>query len=460
MIKECCSILCQQCEDPLLGLLVARIVEAQCLNEYGQTGRKGGYILGPIARNIISTYLLPGYLSGVEIDSCSNLSAKYSEIHNSKSKILLSVAPSVASSMKREKEGSNVKGEDYFRNNKSYIWREEKLKASFGMCGVDAAVLGLVCASWLQCNRTLDITFQHCCSLGLFSSALSAQIPLLPSHMYGIMQKYFTSPTSSSQSDSLLSGPDSTGLGHILSPPAGFIVEERVRNLLSSAALMRWLLVSTWNESSDTDIVKSDNGKHQLDFTEYRNRNLNFNSQQIRTLFTAVNFFLTEALGGKDDFPALQMKNIALKKKIFESVDRSRLRSQLEKEDASKQHGKDESTFKKACRVAFLAYKTEVQWSKAAAKMEESYLVTPPVAKVSTPSTFDIFDMPPVRRTAARPTVTATATPTAVSTPSTFDIFDMPPPVRRPAARPPATATAAAPTTTALLSLLKIFFVD
>ena len=56
---------------------VARIVEAQCLNEYGQTCRKGGYILGPIARNIISTYLLPGYLSGVEIDSCSNLSAKY-----------------------------------------------------------------------------------------------------------------------------------------------------------------------------------------------------------------------------------------------------------------------------------------------------------------------------------------------------------------------------------------------
>jgi hypothetical protein len=68
MVKEACSVLCKQCNDPFTALLVARIVE----HRQGPLARKGGYILGPAARNVISVYLLPGLLRGIANSSRAN----------------------------------------------------------------------------------------------------------------------------------------------------------------------------------------------------------------------------------------------------------------------------------------------------------------------------------------------------------------------------------------------------
>ena len=423
MIKEACSILCKQCEDPLLGLLVARIVESQCLLKYGNTGRKGGYILGPVSRNIISTYVLPGFLSGVEIGSNSNLSTRYTEIFNLKGKIVLPTAQLRTSSAKKETEKDVCRGIPSIESNKCYQHREEKLKVSFGASGVDAAALSLVCAMWLQCNRTVDICFQHCCAKGFFSSALSAHSPLLPLHIYGTIQSFFSSTPPRSTDIFTPNNHGGATLSHPLSFPAGHVIAERVSNILSSASVIRWLLVSSgddFNTGTKKGIVQDPSI-----FRTYRSKNLSFNSRQISSVFTAVEYFLAEALSGKKDLSALEMEVAALKSDIFKSFGREKLKSKVEVEEGSRQRERYENTFKKSCRAAFVSWKRDQEVIKNSAEREREATLFPPVDSVAArsaivgPSTFDIFDMPSTRRVPSRlppsSVITATAAATACS---------------------------------------------
>ena len=463
MIKEACSILCKQCEDPLLGLLVARIVENQCLLKYGYASRKGGFILGPVSRNIIATYLLPGFLSGVEIGSISSLSARYSEVSNLKEKVFLPTAQSRRSSAERESEKKSTIQPTPLESNKCYLHKEQKLKISFGASGVDAAALSLVCAMWLQCNQTVDITFKHCCAIGLFSSALSAQSPLLPVRMYGVMQSYFSS-TRPCSSDTFTPNFDrGAAISHPLSFPAGHIIAERVRNILSSAALIRWLLVSSGDEKSVG--TKNEEIQGPAHLRVYRNRNLSFNSNQVCTVFNAVELFLTEALAGRRDLSALKIENVLMKSAIFDSFDQRRLKSKFERQENNSLQEKFENAFKKSCRVAFLAWKSDMQRRKIAAE-RETLLSAPQlpiqtVGTIASQNAFDIFDIPPTRRVSNRPPPAtnttaidavpaananinpASATSITGASQNAFDIFDIPPTRRVSNRPPPATNTTA-----------------
>ena len=417
MIKEACSILCKQCEDPLLGLLVARIVESQCLLKYGNAGRKGGYILGPVARNIISTYVLPGFLSGVEIGSNFNLRARYTEVFNLNGKIVQPITQSRTSSVKKETDKDVSMDTPSIESNQCYQHREEKLKVSFGASGVDAAALSLVCAMWLQCNRTVDICFSHCCAMGFFSSALSAHSPLLPLHMYQTMESFFSSTPPRSTDMFSPNNHSSATLSHPLSFPVGYIIAERVSNILSSASVIRWLLVST---GDDCNTGTTRGIAQDLSFFEtYRSRNLSFNSRQISSVFSAVEFFLAEALSGKKDLSALEMKVAALKSDIFKSFGREKLKSKEDVEEGTRRRERYENSFKKSCRAVFLSWKKEKEILKITAEREATFF--PPVdsavarnANVGS-STFDIFDMPSTRRVASRLPLSSVVTATAYS---------------------------------------------
>ena len=413
--------------DPLLGLLVARIVENRSLSQTGQVGQKGGYILGPTARNIITTYLLPGFLAGAEMDGHTALSRSLKSTYEVKGSAVYPLSVTPMGSQKSGSEGGNSSTTGYWGEEKAQVHREQQLSVSFGVSGVDAVALSVVCSMWLQESRTLDLVFHHCCSLGLFSAALSAQRPLLPLHAYKLFESFLTSSSSSSSSSSFTSYV-AVPPPHSLSPSAGRVISDRVHSVLATAGLMRWLLVSSYHEDICIPRGISDSNSEiqvPLVIKKYRNRNLNFNSGQLMNALNAVEVFLVEYVEEGSDSSDLMMKHALLKKQIIASNAerrKTRIADQLSGE-------KYENSFKKACRAAYTSWKT-------APKLQAQ-----PSGTAAPQAAFDIFDQP-VRRVNAPAPVPAAAAPQAA-----FDIFDQP--VRRvnaPVPAPvPAAAAAAAP---------------
>jgi len=62
MLKEACGIVCKQMNDPLLALLIARLVEQRG----GPGAKKGGLVLGPDARRVALDYIIPEMLRAIE----------------------------------------------------------------------------------------------------------------------------------------------------------------------------------------------------------------------------------------------------------------------------------------------------------------------------------------------------------------------------------------------------------
>ena len=388
---------------------MARIVENRSLSQTGQVGQKGGYILGPTARNIITTYLLPGFLAGAEMDGHTALSRSLKSTYEVKGSAVYPLSVTPMGSQKSGSEGGNSSTTGYWGEEKAQVHREQQLSVSFGVSGVDAVALSVVCSMWLQESRTLDLVFHHCCSLGLFSAALSAQRPLLPLHAYKLFESFLTSSSSSSTSfTSYVAVPPP----HSLSPSAGRVISDRVHSVLATAGLMRWLLVSSYHE--DTCIprgISDRNSEIQLPLVikKYRNRNLNFNSGQLMNALNAVEVFLVEYVEEGSDSSDLMMKHALLKKQIIASNAerrKTRIADQLSGEEY-------ENSFKKACRAAYTSWKT-------APKLQAQ-----PSTAAAPQAAFDIFDQP-VRRVNAPAPVPAAA---AAAPQAAFDIFDQP--VRR-----------------------------
>jgi hypothetical protein len=424
---------------------VARIIENRGLAQTGLAGRKGGYILGPTARNIITTYLLPGLLAGVEMDGHTSLSGSIRGIYEVKGSAIypLSVTPmgsQKSGSQKSASEGGNTGTSAYWGEEKAQVHREQQLSVSFGVSGVDAVALSVACAMWLQESRTLDLVFHHCCALGLFSSALSAQRPLLPHHAYKLFESFLTS---SSSSPSCFTPYVAVPPPHTLSPSAGRVTADRVQSVLATAGLVRWLLVSSYHEDlTIPSTIPETNSEVRLPiiFKKYRNRNLNFNSEQLMCALKAVEVFLLEYLETKSDSSDLIMRHALLKNQIIASIaERRRTRSADEVSGE-----KYENSFKRACRAAYMSWKTapklqdsNAQSSGADAPQAAFDIFDQPVRRVNAPApvsapvtaapqaAFDIFDQP-VRRVNAPAPVSA---PVTAAPQAAFDIFDQP--VRR-----------------------------
>ena len=360
---------------------MARIVENRSLSQTGQVGQKGGYILGPTARNIITTYLLPGFLAGAEMDGHTALSRSLKSTYEVKGSAVYPLSVTPMGSQKSGSEGGNSSTTGFWGEEKAQVHREQQLSVSFGVSGVDAVALSVVCSMWLQESRTLDLVFHHCCSLGLFSAALSAQRPLLPLHAYKLFESFLTSSSSSSTSfTSYVAVPPP----HSLSPSAGRVISDRVHSVLATAGLMRWLLVSSYHEDICIPRGISDrNSEIQLPLVikKYRNRNLNFNSGQLMNALNAVEVFLVEYVEEGSDSSDLMMKHALLKKQIIASNAerrKTRIADQLSGEEY-------ENSFKKACRAAYTSWKT-------APKLQAQ-----PSTAAAPQAAFDIFDQP-VRR--------------------------------------------------------------
>ena len=70
MVKEACGVLAQQAADPLFAFLVARVVEhrtaaaaASALGGSVPVMYRGGFVLGPVSRDLLKTYLIPDFSS-------------------------------------------------------------------------------------------------------------------------------------------------------------------------------------------------------------------------------------------------------------------------------------------------------------------------------------------------------------------------------------------------------------
>ena len=379
------------------------------MSKAGHAGRKEGFILGPIARNIITTYLLPGFLSGVELDSHTNLSAKYREAFELKGNSTF--APSVAPrgySQKASGGGKSPLPVDMPSGaEKAHKHREQCLLASFGTHGVDAVALSMVCAMWLQDGRTIDCVFQHCCSLGLLSAASSAHMPLLPLHSYGLFEAFLSSASSFSPSPSSVSSTSSfTALctPHPLSPVAGHVTAERARGSISAAALVRWLLVSSTNKVETAMRTGCEDGTQlqpvplpSTEFKRYTNRNVSFNTQQISNVISSVELLIMESVKQSAHRSLIIMRLQGLKIKIMQSL--------AQQKKGTPQGGNPsekilyENEFKKACRTSFTAWKSSARERAQEQEKEEekNRTASASVSLEGRASNVDIFDQP-VRR--------------------------------------------------------------
>ena len=436
--------------DPLLGLLVARIMDKRLKGKTGHSGCKGGFLLGSISRNIITTYLLPGYLSGVELDSHSNLSAKYKEAFESKGSS--SFAPTVAPRgyvQKVSVEGKSPLPVDMpLGAEKAHKHREQCLLASFGTHGVDAVALSMVCAMWLQDCRTIDSVFQHCCSLGLLSAASDAHMPLLPLHTYGLFEAFLSSASSFSPIPSSTSSASSSAAfytPHPLSPIAGHVMAEKVRGSISAAALVRWMLVSGTNKEAEESRSGCEDDTElpplslpSTEFKRYNNRNLNFNTQQLSNVLSSVELLVMD--GAKQSaHRSVIMKVQGLKIKIMQSL--AQQRRVNSRTDDPGENALYENDFKKACRSSFMSWKSAFARERAQQQDEEKNLsASSRLSLGAQVANTDIFDQPlrrAPRATQDVPAVSATSAapapaPASAPAPSpqaAFDIFDQP--VRR-----------------------------
>ena len=417
------------------------------MGKTGHSGSKGGFILGSISRNIITTYLLPGYLSGVELDSHSNLSAKYKEAFESKGSS--SFAPSVAPrgyGQKVSGEGKSPLSVDMpLGAEKAHKHREQCLLASFGTHGVDAVALSMVCAMWLQDCRTIDSVFQHCCSLGLLSAASDAHMPLLPLHTYGLFEAFLSSASSFSPAPSSISSSSSSAAfctPHPLSPIAGHVMAEKVRGSISAAALVRWMLVSGTNKEAGESRSSCEGGRELpplplplTEFKRYNNRNLNLNTQQLSNALSSVELLVMD--GAKQSaHRSVIMKVQGLKIKIMQSL--AQQRRVNSRTDDPGENALYENGFKKACRSSFMSWKSAYARERAQQQEEEKNISASSRGSLGVQVvSADIFDQP-VRRapraTQDVPAVSAaSASASLVSAPApapspqaAFDIFDQP----------------------------------
>ena len=416
----------------------------------GLAGRKGGFILGPISRNIITTYLLPGFLSGVELDSHTNLSAKYREAFELKGSS--SFGSTVAPRGYRQKASGEGKGPSPVDMpsgvEKAHKHREQCLLTSFGTHGIDAVALSMVCAMWLQDCRTIDCVFQHCCSLGLLSAASNAHMPLLPMHTYGLFEAFLSSASSFSPTPPTNSSATSFAAfctPHPLSPIAGHVTVERVRSSISAAALVRWLLVSGTNKEEVDTRSSCEDGKQLLplsapsvEFKLYNNRNLNFNTQQIRNIMSSVKLLIMEGVKQSEDRSVIVMRIQDLKIKIMQSI--ARQKKCNPRAGDSSDNIMYENDFKKACRASFISWKSASARERAQQQqeVEKSRSASAHGPSVVPGGKVDIFDQP-VRRaprvaqdvsTVTSASSSSSSVPVPVPSPqAAFDIFDQP--VRR-----------------------------
>lgn len=140
-------MICNQLNDPFLGFLIARLTEAKL----GPTARKGGLILGPCARNILSIYFIP--------------------------------------ELKKMIEGG-VLG----------VNRNANSGSGLAQRGMDAVMLGLVCSMWLQDTTLTHELLSLAVQRGIFRYAMP--VPGL----IGPLISEFDSNSPFSSSNSVISG--------------------------------------------------------------------------------------------------------------------------------------------------------------------------------------------------------------------------------------------------------------
>ena len=369
-------------------------MENQCLAQSGSASRKG-YVLGPVSRNIICTYLLPGFLHGVELDSHTVLSRKSREIFEMKSVTAFAPSVSLKGSMKEGDSNSSAHRSDLsWQEEKAEKHRQQQLVSSFRSSGVDAVALCVVCALWLQDSGTLQRVFLHCNSLGLFSSALSAQRPLLSQHAYGLLEAFLSSASSYCPPPGVASDVIARPGPHPLSPSAGRVTVERVSDVLSSSALIRWILVAGYEDQATSSEPATSVGVQAavsaMEFKSYRSRNLNLDSTQIQTALLSVKMFLTEFGVSELHRNILIMQHAALQKKMYDSL---RLRGKSAEANDDITRNKHENDFKKACRVVHAAWKIARDAQRKKEKELAQNVVVPTQSRIPS-QPFDIFDQP------------------------------------------------------------------